>query len=105
MLKMRVALLLCVVTCLACGQRPRYQDAGPDEVDAAVPDAGRTRGEDPPNGYLTAVPNADAGVLTRVGVGVAMALDQNAQPLLAYIVEDPDQDGVHQDDQVRFTRW
>jgi hypothetical protein len=75
-------------------------------VDGGV-DAGRPKGEDPPQGYTLAVeqPVTSLPSLRRTGVAPAMVLDQNDQPLIAYLHEDPDGDGQTLDTRVEFTRW
>ncbi len=101
---MAVAALL---SAAACGPKPiRYLDAGEDAGEDAGVDAGRPAGDMPPTGSSRAVEQPDAGAATsRIGVSVSMALDQNEQPMLAFVEEDPNGDGVRQDDRVRFTRW
>ncbi|MHB8874078.1 MAG: hypothetical protein ACYC8T_10365 [Myxococcaceae bacterium] len=102
------SLLLAFAALVACGPKPRpIPDSGPEDAgeDAGV-DAGRPAGEMPPTGYTRAVVQPDAGALTtRVGIFATLALDQNGQPMLAYVHQDPNGDGVRQDDKVVFTRW
>src|SRR5262245_299441 len=100
-----VVLLLCV----ACGPKPMHiPDSGVEDSgmpDAGV-DAGRPRGEDPPNGWSVALPYpADAGTMARYGAGMSMLLDQYGQPMIAAIVVDPNSDGVYADNRLVFTRW
>ncbi len=92
---------------IGCGEKPRHNvfDGGEDAGFDAGVDAGRPRGDDPPPGYSNAVEQPrDAGT-TRVGVSVSLALDQHDQPMVAYVHEDPNDDGVPQDGRIVFTRW
>lgn len=108
---MRRVLSLCaVVGLVGCGPKMMGPvDAGHDagEIDAGV-DAGvvRLKGEDPPpSTYLTAVKLPETPGTRKVGEGLALALDQFAQPMLAYLSVDPDGDGVELDNRIEFTRW
>lgn len=103
----RVFFLLSIAVGLFSCQ-PRYtsdggtmeQDAGTEEVDA-----GRLQGDDPPIGFKVAVPlPADAGASTRF-VSVAAMPDQFGQPMMAFVVEDPNGDLNWDDNRVVFTRW
>ncbi len=98
---------LLVATLLACGPKPRpIPDGGEDAGEDAGVDAGRPRGDDPANGWSTAVElAADAGLTTRLGVSVASAPDQHLQPLIAGVLDDPNGDGTRIDTRVFFTRW
>lgn len=106
---MRSMLVVCLgLAALGCGQRSRpIPDAG--DEDAGV-DGGsvelRPVGVMPPTGYsLAAAQSTQLAGSNRIGASVAMALDQNDQPVLAYVYEDPNGDGVTQDTRVEFTRW
>ncbi|MBI3183196.1 MAG: hypothetical protein HYZ28_13750 [Myxococcales bacterium] len=107
----RAVRMLCFAAALAliaCGPRPKkVYDGGEEDAgeDAGV-DGGRPAGENPPTGYSVAVEQpATVPATNRLGISVAMALDQNEQPMLAYLHEDPNGDGVAQDGRVSFTRW
>jgi hypothetical protein len=108
MSRMLIGLTFTVV-CLACGPKPRpIPDAGNDDagVDAGEIDAGRPRGDDPPNGWMTAVELPAGSMLSsRMGVSVSSAPDQFSQPLLAAIFDDPNGDGTRSDSRIVFTRW
>lgn len=101
----RAFFLLFALGVFSCGMRNRptivEDDAG---ILPEAPDAGRQRGMDPPNGFLTAVPiPADGG--TRFGVSVTSAPDQFGHPLIAAVWDDPNGDGLRSDTRVFFTRW
>lgn len=93
---------------LACGPRPKpipdageVEDAGMEEVDA-----GRLRGDDPPNGWQVAVElPAGAAPSTKLGISVAAVGDQFGQPLIAALYEDPNGDLNYDDNRVVYTRW
>ncbi len=106
----KLHLLLLAATVVACGPKPRpFIDAGPDEdagFDAGEPDAGRNKGVEPPTGYSVALelPSGN-GPSVRVGVSASMALDQFSHPMIAALYTDPNNDGLHIDDSLVFTRW
>jgi hypothetical protein len=101
--------VLVALTLLGCGPRPRPDAGTPDEdagTDAGAPDAGREKGQDPPNGYSYALPiPAGTSAAARFGVSASAVLDQFNQPMLAAINVDPNGDGVFQDNVLVFTRW
>lgn len=104
----RIALCLLVSFCLlACGPRPKSMADGGEEVDAGQGvDAGRLRGDDPPNGWQMAAQLPDGGaVSTRLGVSVAAIGDQFNQPVIAALYEDPNGDLNYDDNRVVYTRW
>lgn len=103
-----VWVVLLALGAFACERRQSATDAGP-EVDAGFDagfDAGWPRGEDPPLRYSNAlVLDAGAAASSRLGVSVALTLDQHGQPLLAALSVDPNGDDNRDDDRVLFTRW
>jgi hypothetical protein len=103
-----VASLAFLVVFTACPKKTTVADAGPEEdagADAGV-DAGWPRGDDPPAGWsvIQELP-ASAMPMTRLGVAVASAPDQHGHPLVAYLEDDPNGDGLRQDTRLFFTRW
>lgn len=103
---MRVLLVwLALAAGAGCGPRVRIiSDAGVDAGEDGGVDAGRDAGVDPPAGYSVAV-EQPAATSARLGTSLAMSLDQNDQPMLAYYHEDPNGDGVQLDTRLVFTRW
>lgn len=98
----------CAALLVACGPKKYSTDAGVEEIDAGPPpvDAGRPRGDDAPLRWTTAVElPATAAATTRLGVSLSAAPDQYGQPLIAGVYDDPNGDGLKQDDRVFFTRW
>jgi hypothetical protein len=92
----------------ACGPKPKHlpDGGGEDAGEDAGFDAGRPAGQMPQLGYSVGVGASDSGVATnKIGVFLAMALDQNDQPMVAYVHEDPNSGGVRQADRVEFSRW
>lgn len=84
---------------------PFPEDAG---VDAGVelPDAGWPRGEEPPTGWSVIAPLPDgASPLTHVGTAVTSAPDNNGHPMVAWLEDDPNGDGLRQDTRLVFSRW
>ncbi len=106
MLRTLPAVLVALCCAVGCGKQHPVGDAGV-EADAGTPvvDAGRPAGEGPPTGYSLAVEQPPNPSSTRTGLSVSMVLDSNDQPVIAYVVEDPNGDGVLQDTAVMFTRW
>lgn len=101
----RSLFVIVFAACLfACGQRPRPVFVEEDAGTMEVPDAGRQRGMDPPNGFSTAVELPDAGG-QRFGVSASAVGDQFGQPLIAAVWDDPNGDGARTDTRVFFTRW
>jgi len=108
---MKRTLLFASLLALAagCTRGTTKPDSGLDEdagVDAGTPDAGWPRGTDPATGWsvIQELPSS-ASTLTRLGVSVASAPDQHGQPLVAYLEDDPNGDGMRQDTRLFFTRW
>ena len=92
---------------LACGPRPKpVIDAG-EEFDAGMDvDAGRPRGDDPPNGWqMAAELPAGAALSTKLGISVSAMGDQFNQPLIAALYEDPNGDLNYDDNRIVYTRW
>ncbi len=103
----RIATSSLLSVCLfACGPRIKpVVDAGEEDAGIEV-DAGRQRGEDPPNGWQMAVAlPADAGPSTKLGASVSAIGDQFAQPVIAALSEDPNGDLNYDDNRVIYTRW
>ncbi len=102
-----VALAAFSICLLACGPKPRpIPDAG-EEVDAGMEevDAGRPRGDDPPNGWQVAVPLPMGAAASTRFVSVTSIADQYGQPMIAALYEDPNGDLNYDDNRVVFTRW
>lgn len=91
---------------LACGPKPRPMiDAGVEDAGIEI-DAGRPRGDDPPNGWQMAVElPAGAAPSTKLGISVAALGDQFGQPVIAALYEDPNGDLNYDDNRVVYTRW
>ncbi len=105
----KLTLLLLAAALVACGQKPKpVIDSGPEEdagTDAGV-DAGREKGVEPPTGYSNALLLPDGNLPSvRVGISASMALDQFNHPMIAAVYTDPNNDGIHIDDSLVFTRW
>lgn len=104
----RIATSSLLSICLfACGPRIKpVVDAG-EEPDAGMEvDAGRQRGEDPPNGWQMAVElPAGAAPSTKLGISVSAIGDQFNQPVIAALYEDPNGDLNYDDNRVVYTRW
>lgn len=105
----RILVLSIIAASLLACPRPRPMFDGGEEMDAGMEvDAGRPRGDDPTNGWQTAVELpmfATAAATTHLGVQLASAGDQFGQPLIAGVFEDPNGDGLYDDNRVVFTRW
>src|SRR5439155_23421299 len=93
---MRCSLFVAVALAVTgCPRHPILPDGGDEDAgnDGGF-DAGRPKGADPASGYSIAVAQAACdGGMNKLGVGLAMLLDQNEQPVLAYVHEDPNDDG------------
>jgi hypothetical protein len=103
-----VSCLALSMALLACGPRPRPMTDAGEEMDAGMMevDAGRARGDDPPNGWQVALElPAGAAASSKLGVSVAALGDQFGQPVIAAVYEDPNGDLNYDDNRVVFTRW
>ena len=103
----RIATSSLLSICLfACGPRIKpVVDAGEEDAGMEV-DAGRQRGEDPPNGWQMAVElPMGAAPSTKLGISVSAIGDQFNQPMIAFLYEDPNGDLNYDDNRVAFTRW
>ncbi|MFZ5471781.1 MAG: hypothetical protein ACOZIN_20320 [Myxococcota bacterium] len=103
----RTTFLLFALMAVAC-ERPRFvPDGGRDDGGSdAGTDAARPAGQMPPTGYSVVVEQpTNLGASNRIGASVAMVLDQNEQPFVAYVHEDPNGDGIAIDTCVELTRW
>src|SRR5574337_82989 len=91
----RIATSSLLSICLfACGPRIKpVVDAGAEDAGVEEVDAGRQRGDDPPNGWQMAVElPAGAAPSTKLGISVSAIGDQFNQPVIAYLYEDPNGD-------------
>lgn len=92
---------------LACGPRIKpVVDAGEEDAGVEI-DAGRPRGEDPPNGWQMAVelPASAIAQLSTMFTSVSAIGDQFNQPVLAALFEDPNGDLNYDDSRIVYTRW
>jgi hypothetical protein len=59
----------------------------------------------PPYGFNVVVPGPKVDGQTRVGTGLRLILDASGDPMMAYILEDPNDDGDTSDSTLWFISW